>query len=139
MFSNDQGIMSIARYKDQLLIARENGDLELWNPPFTNWVAKAQTELQFSAISVTKKSLVIGGFDGTVSVSELSSLNSQGSFKASKTSIVQAKRIADEITVLDSDGVLTVFQLKSTILPVGASKVFDPLSEPILKLPTAGL
>lgn len=108
-----EGIATMTRLENDLLIARANGDVELWDSRYQSLKGKTKTDEMISTLNITKHSVVIGSLDGKISLLSVPDFKSQGAFKASKHAIVQVKRTADEITVLDKIGELTTFQLIS--------------------------
>lgn len=106
-----ESIATIAHYQGKVLIARLNGEMQLWDERCLSREKSIKTGQMISSIGITKNSLVVGGIDGTVTVWGLPDFCPQGSFDASPHAIAQVVRTADEITVLDNEGQLSTFHL----------------------------
>ncbi len=112
-YSNEEAVVDMALYDQLLIVAKADGNIDLWEGEKGNVVKTISTGQSINVIDVAYDSLVIGGMDGWVTVWSLSDQSEKGRFQASENTVQQVKRTADELTVLDMNGELSVFHLSS--------------------------
>jgi WD40 repeat protein len=103
--------VALTAFRNQLITAHEDMTVRLWDTKIGNIEEEILLDSPVTSLSVAGKSLVIGHFNGKVSVWKLPELTKQSEFKASNRSISLCVRTGDELAVLDLGGDFLLYRL----------------------------